>query len=502
MTDPRTPVVIGVAQHTQRPDDVADVRAALEPVDLMARCVRDADTDAGGRSLLARLDTIFVPQPLSRRYPDPGALVARRLGIEGVSSVRALVGGNSPQLILNEAAASIARGERDVVVLTGAEAQYSRVRARRDRVELPWERADVEACPNEIGDSAPGSSSEEFAHGAGLPIHVYPMFETAIRHRMGRGVDEHQRAVGALWARLAAAAARNPHAWSPTAWSPEQIVHAAPDNRVVAFPYTKRMCANLTVDMGAAVLMTSLATARDAGVPDDRIVYPLAGADAHDHVLITERDSLADSPALRTAARAALAAAHCDVDAVARFDLYSCFPSAVEVALDALSLSAHDERPVSLTGGLAFFGGPGNNYVTHSIASAVESCRADPGSRTLVTGVGWYLTKHSVGLYSTTPPEGGFTRVDPSITQAEVDALPRRQPAGAHDGDVVLEATAVVHDRDGSPETAIVAGLTDDGRRALAVCASADATAAMVDEPWEGRRVTLHRDDDVNRVDV
>lgn len=501
MTDPRTPVVVGVAQLTRRPEEYPDVALAAEPVDLMAEVARQADADAGAStSLLARLDAVWVPQPLSRRYPDPGRLVLRRLEREEARSFRALLGGNSPQLLLNEAAAAIQRADLDVCLITGAEAMYSRFRAKREGVELPWERSDAPPCPDEVGDTRPGTTADESAHGASIPIEIYPLIETAARAAEGHAVEEHQAATGALWARFAAVAAANPFAWARERYSPEQIVTPGADNRVVTFPYTKRMCANMSVDQAAAVLVTSYETARHAGVPDDRIVFPLGGADAHDHFFLSERWSLAESPAIREVGRDVLASAGIGIDEVTSFDLYSCFPSAVQVAMDALGITPGDKRPITLTGGLSFFGGPGNDYVTHSIVETVEACRADPGSVGLVTGVGWYLTKHSVGLYSSRPPDGGFQRVDPVATQTRVDALPRRTSAGEHDGPATVEATAVVFSRDGDAERAVITALTEDGARAFAFCDDPDVLVSMVDEAWEGRAVKLRPVDGRNRL--
>ena len=296
-------------------------------------------------------------------------------------------------------------------------------------------------------------------------------------------------------------AATNPHAWSRTAYTAEEIRTVSETNRMVGFPYPKLMCANIDTDQAAAVLLCSYEAAQRAGVPDDRMVFPVAGAGAHDHYFFSERFSLAESPAIRTATNAALAAAELNVDDVARFDLYSCFPSAVQVAMQALELrgpAAGDTRPLTVTGGLGFAGGPGNNYVTHSIAAMTQACREDPGSLGLVTALGWYITKHSVGIYSTTPPPRGFIDAGGDALQAEVDATPSREPAGAHDGAATVEATSVMFDRDGAPEVAIITALTPDGRRALANSRDSGALRSMVDDGWEGRAVKLRSEGDTN----
>jgi len=491
--DPRTPVIASVGQAEQRPDDPAD---ALEPIDLLASAAREADRDAGtAGSVLAAVDTVAVVQMVSWAYPDPGALLARRLGCERVTqTLTSTVGGNSPQLLVNTLAPEIARGEADVVLLGGAECVYTRWRARREpKTWLEWTRSQDPPCTRVIGDDRPGNSDYEMAHLAAAPTQIYPLFETALRAAAGRGIDDHQRHVSELWATFAAAAARNPHAWSRVAYSPEEIRSVGPDNRMVTFPYPKRMCANIDVDQAAAIVLCSYEAARNAGVPDDKLVFPLSGADAHDHYFFTERDRLCTSPAIRAAGTAALSAAGAGVDDVARFDLYSCFPSAVEIALDALGLGgpADDARPLTVTGGLGFAGGPANDYPTHAIAAMVEACRHDPGSIGLVTALGWYVTKHSIGCYSTTPGAAGFVRVDPATTQAEVDAQPSRKVAAGYVGPATVEATSVMFGRDGEPTAAIVSALTPDGSRVLANTRHADALRAMTQEPWEGGTVDL-----------
>ncbi|MGZ6907602.1 MAG: acetyl-CoA acetyltransferase [Acidimicrobiia bacterium] len=495
--DPRTPVIVGVGQAGQR---LADPAAALEPVDLLATAARAALDDVGAT---LTIDTVAIAEIISWRYPDPGALLARRLGVEPRTTVLTTTGGNSPQMLVNRLGDAILRGERDVVLLGGVECMYSRRRARRldPKAWLEWTQADDEPCQVVWGDARPGTTQYEMAHRALAPTQVYPLFETALRHAAGESVADHQGVIGSLWSRFAAVAATNEHAWSPTAYTPAEITTATPDNRLVCFPYLKRMCANLDVDQAAAIVMCSYETALAAGVPADRLVFPRAGADAHDHYFFTERASLAESTAIGIAGRAALTAAGCALDDIARFDLYSCFPSAVQLALGSLGLGgpeAGDDRPLTVTGGLPFAGGPGNDYVTHSIAAMVAECRRDPGSLGLVTALGWYATKHSVGVYSTTPPVAGFVAVDPAVTQAEVDALPRRVAAGLVTGAATVEATSVAFDRDGTPTIGILAVLTPDGRRALANCVDADALRDQCATPWEGRAVTLRAEGDVN----
>lgn len=490
--DPRTPVLVGVGQVVRRDPDPA---IASEPLDLMVEASRRAADDAGGGHLLERLDSIRVVGVLSWRYVNPGLAIGERLGVAPRQTVLTSTGGNSPQLLVNETALAIQRGDVSMALLTGAEAMATRQRARRrpDKLWLDWPVQDAGTlAPELLGDERAGTNDAEMARALGLPTQIYPVFENAVRAASGRSFDEHERIIAGLWSGFSAVAADNPYAWSPDALSADEIATVTPANRLIGFPYTKLMNANLTVDQSAALLMCSAEVAGDAGIPRERWVFPWAGADAHDHWWVSERDDLHSSPAIRAAGRAALAHAGAGVDDIAHVDLYSCFPSAVQIGAAELGLRLDEPgRPLTLTGGLSFAGGPGNNYVTHSIATLVERLRADPGALGLVTALGWYVTKHSVGIYGTEPPSRPFARGRP---QAEVDALPRRDWVAEHDGRVTIESFTVMHDRDGSPALGIVACLLPDGRRAWGnVRDPGTAKAMTVDDPC-GRSATLHPD--------
>jgi acetyl-CoA C-acetyltransferase len=280
-----------------------------------------------------------------------------------------------------------------------------------------------------------------------------------------------------LWSRFSAVSTTNPHAWNPGYRSGADIANPTADNRIVAWPYTKLLCANSTTDQAAAVIVCSAEAAERAGVPRDRWVFPWSGADAHDHWYLSERADLHSSPALRIAGGAALQLAGVDLNDVAHLDLYACFPSAVQVAAAELGLRLDDPRGLTVTGGNTFAGAPGNNYGMHSIARMVEVLRADPASRGLVTGVGWYLTKHAVGIYSSEPPRSAFRR---TVPQSEVDAIPGRKAGDGHVGAVTVESFTVRFDRSGEPASAVLACLTANGERTWGASADGNLLSALV----------------------
>src|SRR5437588_4037442 len=219
--DPRTPVIVGVAQTLRRPPDPA---TAVAPVDMMADALRVAADDSGaGPRLLGRADSVRVPALLSWRYSDPGALVAERLGISPRDTVITTTGGNSPQLLLNDTALAVQRGDVDVALMVGAEAMYTRLRARKVKAWLDWE-PQPDAVPSQVlGDERPGVSDAEMARSIVLPIQVYPVFENALRAASGESIEDHQRKIGSLWGRFSEVAATNPHAWSPEARTAEEM---------------------------------------------------------------------------------------------------------------------------------------------------------------------------------------------------------------------------------------------------------------------------------------
>jgi acetyl-CoA C-acetyltransferase len=479
VVDPRTPVIVGVGPVTQK----VDPGEALEPADLMAEAARRAVSDAGGAGVLDAVGSVRVVSLLSRRYPNPAAAVADRLGIAPRQTAVTTMGGNSPQSLVNDTALAVQRGDLDVALLTGAESWRTRMALRKAGTDAGWsvQPEDVPA-PDVIGDELVMNAPEEIAKGIVLPVQLYPLFENAVRAAAGRGVEEHSVFISELWARFSEVASRNPYAWVQEAKTAEEIRTPTATNRMVGFPYPKLMNSNNDVDQSAALLVCSVAAAERLGVPPDRWVFPWSGTDAHDHEFVSNRWDLHSSPAIRIAGGRALSLAGVGVDDLAHVDLYSCFPSAVEISAGELGLSL--DRPLTVTGGLTFAGGPWNNYVMHSIATMVGLLRDDPSAVGFCSANGGYVTKHAFGVYSATPPASPFRWEKP---QDEVDALPRREVVASHDGDVTVESYTVMHERDGSPTNAIAACLLPGGERTWATSTEADVLSVFLTEDAVGR---------------
>jgi acetyl-CoA C-acetyltransferase len=497
--DDRTPVLVGGGQWSNRVDQG---EPPVEPVDMMAEALRRASADSGTRTphrLLADADAIRVSQSLSRRYPNPARLGAERVGASPRDEAVSPIGGNEPQALVAGACRDIAAGKAGIVLVCGAEAWRTvSSTGPAERQRLGWTRQDESVPP--ARPTAPDfdlNHPAEVARHVYAPSQVYALMEQALRHAAGRSIDEQLVHVSELWAEFNAVAVGNPHAWIREPMTAEQIRTPSPANRWVWWPYTKLMNANNAVEQAAAVIVCSAERASALGVPRDRWVFPVAATQSHDTAVISQRDDLRSAPALGLAARELFSLAGVGIDDVAHIDLYSCFPSAVQVAAAEIGLpidrAGRPGRPLTVTGGLSFAGGPWNNYVSHALATMVGVLRANPDSLGLVTALGGYITKHALGLYATEPPAAGFRWAD---VQDQVDEqVPRREFAEAGEGAAVIESWVVEHDRDGGARRALAACLLDDGRRAWASSDDPDTVAELRSGTEQtGRAVKIGRE--------
>jgi acetyl-CoA C-acetyltransferase len=484
--NPRTPVLVahGQVNHREPPQD-----NTLEPVDLIVAATREA-ADA---RVLAAIDSIRVVNLLSVYYRDPALLLGQRLGLETFTTKYSGIGGNVPQTLVNRACVDIQQGRADVVLVAGAEMWRTRTQNRAAGQRLTATAQDDSIpVPEGSDENVPMAGESEIRIKLDRPAYIYPMFEQALRINAGESIDDHRARISALWARFSEVAAHNPHAWIRKPATAEEISQPGPSNRMISTPYTKLMNSNNMVDQGAALILTSVEAATRLGIPPDRWVYPYAGTDAHDTYSISERAELHRSPSVRIGGTRALELAGFGIDDMDYVDLYSCFPSAVQVAANELGLPCDDPtRPLTVTGGLTFAGGPWNNYVAHSIATMAGLLTENPGKRGLITANGGYLTKHSFGVYGTEPPKTEFRWED---VQATVDREPTRTAAVQWEGVGIVEAYTTPFDREGQPEKAFLAVRTPDDYRTLAVITDPAAAAQTAQEDLGGAKVTVHAD--------
>lgn len=503
--DPKRPVIIGVAEWTDRDSAVAD---ALSPAAMLEAVSRAAMADCGAPGPLINaitdisvVRTFFDSTPA---YQTPGVCysnlprsLANRLGAAPVGLTYPHVGGNTPQYLVNTYAERLAQGDGDVVLLAGAEAMRTMNNAQRQGFELDWVE-DTGDTPEVIGDGTPGVNKHEMAHSIGVPVSTYPLYENAIGHHLGRTPAEQRAFCGELFAPFSRVAAANPYAAFPSVYAPTDLSEPGPGNRMLAYPYTKRMVAQMYVDQAAAVLMTTYARAKELGVPEDKIIHLHGCADTKEKWFISDRVDYHSCPAMRTGSQQAFDMAGKTASDMAFFDLYSCFPSAVEVGCDAMALDPFDARGMTVTGGLPFFGGPGNNYTMHGIAMMARKLRTHAGRFGYVTGNGWYLTKHSFGVYSTAAPDGRFERAAPADYQSEIDALESPAFTQTPSGAGTVETYTVVYGKDGPSKAIIIGRQAADNARFLSVSKDPLMLAQMIDHRVIGREITVNQGEKSN----
>ncbi len=491
--DGRAPCIIGAAQRSWRPDQLpAGEQVAPEPLDMWTEVARAAASDTGtdpGRVLDA-VGSLRVVYCQSWSYDDPPRRLAERLGLDAPPHLHySGIGGTTPQMLLDEAAESMLAGELDVALVVGAEALATRRRLKRAGEKPAW--SFPEAVRSPFPFEAPFHPAE-VAHEVFQAWLTFAVFDVARRAHAGTAPDAHRAATAAVLARMSEVAAANPHAWFPLARTPEELATPTAANRMIGYPYTKYEVAIMDVDQAAAVIIATDEAADRLGVPPERRVYLRGWCAANDPTYVAEHEPMWASPAMRAASAEALRVAGVTVDEVAHLDLYSCFGSSVAFAADALRMALDDPRGFTVTGGLPFAGGPGSNYLSHSVAAMTDRLRADPGSYGLVSGVGMHLTKHVFAVYSTDPPQAPIEPPDAAAVQRRLDA--DRSPQRIVEvttGPAAVAAYSVVHGRDGSAEWGLVIADLPEGGRCYAKVLDPQLMESLEREEWVGRRIEL-----------
>ena len=483
--DPASPCLVGTARHTWHPGGPP----APEPIAMWEQLCRAAALDASPTyDLLTSVDYLGLVHCQSWAYDQPSRRLNQRLGIEPARSVESILAGTSPQRLINEAAVAMLRGQCSAALIVGGEALATRRVFDRAGEALPWSDPDPNPSKFPI-DLHEWHVPTELAHGVVPAWLTFALLEQA--RWAAHAADPDRLELRSVIAKLAAAAWTNPDAWFREDRTREELTTPGPGNRMVASPYTKRMTAFLDVDMAAANLLVTKELADRYAIPEDRRVYLRGWGFARDAVHLAARDDLTSSAGMRHATAQALAVADIHVDDIDAFDLYSCFGSAVQFATDALGLDADDERPITVTGGLPYHGGPSSNYLSHSTSHMVDRLRTGQSATALTTGVGMHLTKHVAAVWSRTPgPIRQWTDDGDQRWMALAGSTDRRIAESAA-GPAVLSAATVIYGPGGEPHHALAICDLPDGSRCYAQTDRQEVMDAVLDDAWARRRITV-----------
>lgn len=485
--DPKfIPVIAAVGEFVDRPSDPA---LALEPIALMAEALRACDADATS-PLMEAITSISLIGLVSWPYRDPVALLCEWLGVSPAETVNASMGGETPVRLVHEAAVRIASGEPVVTAIVGGEAGNARSKALKAGTTLPWTPAEPPETAVRFPSSKFAMSPSARALGMTSPAQIYPFYETATQAAWGQTPAQAHAVSAKLGDAFGKATAGNPSAWLRTAPSAETIAEITADNRLINWPYPKLMVANPSVNQAAAIIVTSLARARELGIPEDRLIHIWGGASAVEPEDYLQRDRYDHSTAQAAVLDKAVEVAGGDARRFDHLELYSCFPVVPKMALRNLGLQASERSP-TVTGGLTFFGGPLNNYMGHAIAAMARTLRAHPGELGLLYGQGGYVNKHHALVVSTTAPTTAL-ELDYSV-QATADAARAPIPAldETYQGPARVEAYTVTYARDGDPLEGVVILRTPSNTRVLARTPVSDVETLGRLTSWEASAVGL-----------
>ncbi len=512
MSKDNTPVIVGVGQFVSResptPENMLSALDIAAAAGQAAIADTNATTDISSHIDVMTVSRLFedstrkvaiVSNPFGRSDNVPGS-IAQRIGISPTENIYCAVGGQTPQRLVNQMSERIYRGEIGSALLLGGEAVANIKHAARNGFDVDLD----EHVGGEFTDLWPVNNADnmvsayEMAHGLFLPVQAYPLCENAWRHKAGHSVEQHRETMGRLFANFTRIAAANEYAQFPIERSAEYLATPAADNYLLSEPYTKWMVAQDAVNQGAAVLLTSVGKARAWGIPEHRWVS-LHGYGDCDDVNVIDRPDLSLSYAQNLAIGRALESAGKKIDEIAHIDIYSCFPIAVLSACVAMGIDPATERDLTLTGGLPFFGGPGNNYSMHAIAEAVHRVRNQSDSYALVTANGGYLSKHSAGVYGPVPSDE-WQPVDTNDLKQQLRDYGRAEVTQTPSGSAVIESYVAAYHRGQASLGYIIGRQSSDGLRFLAMPANDDAQTlhSLFETEPMGRQVAVNGSGEVN----
>ena len=464
MVADNTPVIVGSHQIVDRQ---ASVERHTEPLAMLAKSARQAAEDAGlTESALAGVDTVALVGVSGWNPQNAPDLLAEELRAKPRHLYTTGVGGQLGVQLTNFVAEKILSGESEFATIGGCNNLRVLLQAITQKVRLQWQRGG-KGVPFQVGDDEPGNNDLENKYGLNNPTDIYPIFENAMRAKMGLSIEQHKAYMGTLFAKFTEVAEKNPYAWFPTRRSSEELTTVTDVNRMIAWPYPKYLNAVLNTDQAATLIMMSAGRARKLGIPEQKWVYWLGGANSQEKAWWpSERPSFTSCPAMKDTLFSALTNSASEMKDMDHIDFYSCFPVAVEMACEMSGLDINDRRGFTVTGGLPYAGGPASAYTLHSLATMVNKLRGKTAEKGLVTGNGWYLTKHSAAVLSSEPhastlPKLGLVANLPS-SDMETKACVVNESV---EGGGTIEAYTVKYGRDGQPDKGIVLGRTDDGER-------------------------------------
>ncbi len=494
MSNKLHPIIVGAAQFTQNKSTLKP----LDPLNLMVKACTMALNGVGTTNLKKFIDSVYMININSWSYEDAPEELSKRLCLKPTHKIYLSDGGDSPQMLVNRAAKAITSGKSQAILITGGEAFYFRYKGKKRKLNLNWPQWKAPKCM----EGKLWNGINEFANKYKLksPPVTYAILETAVRAASGRSLEEHKNHIGKIFEHFSRIASNNPYAWTQCSHTAKEIITPTSKNRYITHPYTKLMCSNVFVDQSSALVMTSKGIAEKLKIDSKLWIYPMGGADFKNIYDISQRPKLNNSPAAKEGAIIALEQAGLKLDDIDLFDIYSCFPSIVEIIKKEIGIKEDDPRPLSITGGLPYFGGPWSNYSLHAIVSAVNLIRKNPLLKIMVIANGGYNTKQSFGIYGTEPPLIQWGEQNNAEIQQSILARRLPKPMEQANGNLTIEGYTITYDRIGIPKQGIVIGTLENNRRTIAfINAVPDILIKLEKQELVGQKFPVYYDINLDR---
>ncbi|MHA1671327.1 MAG: hypothetical protein ACTSV5_12235 [Promethearchaeota archaeon] len=487
------PIIVGAAQFTQH----KGTSQPLDSLGLMIKTGQAAITNTQTQKIIDFIDAVYMVNIYSWSYKDAPSELSEKLNITPKEKIYLPDGGHSPQMLVNRAAKAIAFGEHRCVLITGGEAAYSIAKTFNGRRPKHWPKR---RSPKYINGKKWNISEINKKYKLFFPSLTYAIIETALRASSGRSIEEHKRYMGELLERFSRVASKNPFSWTQKHYSADEIITPSSENRNIVYPYTKRMCANNFVDQAGTIIVASEEIANLLNIDKKNWIYIMGGVDLKNIDEIYQRPKLDDSPAIREGIPIVLNQSGLDLSDIDKFDLYSCFPSIVEIFLKELGIKEDDPRDLTVTGGLPYFGTPLSNYSLHAIINTVELIRNDPSLKIMIIANGGYNTKQSIGIYGNKPPKEEWGVRDDSKIQESILKKILPDIAEKINGRITVEGYSIIYDRSGQPKRGVLVGSLENGARALAIITTeSDMLLTLENQDLVGKNFIIKYDENLDR---
>lgn len=489
---PTTPVIVGIGFQQERMEDPTQ---CAEPYQLMVRAARGAADDAGCEALLQQVDSISVPQGMWQ-YRNPGKLIADALGCPSAKSVISDLGVLQLTL-LSDLCRAIAAGDQQVGLIAGGEAQFRELRSMITQQPVTETRQPDDTPPPDVHHTSPDPfcSDLESQRGLHLPVELFAIIESALRYDRNLTVDAHRDQLARLCSSFSDVAATNPHAWRRQPVSVEEIRNPTAKNPMLAFPYTERHCSSWNVNQAMAILVCSLAKAKELGLDSAGWVYPVAGVQSRHVVVLAQQRTLHSHPGTVRCGERVLALAGADRKDLTAAELYSCFPSALQSF--ALDVRLDGRCPLTVTGAMPFAGGPFNHFSLTGVARMAEVLRGGGDGRTvsqrrlgLVSNLSGIFGKQACAMFSNLPNPNGYGYEDVTDAVAKRDRPVRLDDRYVGPGTIV--GYTVVFNRE-APSHAIAICDTADNARTVVRTEDKALLESMIRDEFCGRVVQISR---------